>query len=221
VCNLYSELKGQAAIRRMFRVGCDVTGNLAPLPAIFPDMMAPVVRPVADGGRELEMMRWGMPPPQYGGRPVTNIRNTTSRHWHRWLAPGARCLVPATSFCEWSDTVPKTTHWFALGPERPLFAFAGIWTPWRGSRGTAANRVEGKHQVFGFLTTEANSMVAPVHAKAMPVILTTDEEFDIWLHAPWSKAAALQRPLPAELLQVVATGEKEDSEIAPTNEPAT
>jgi putative SOS response-associated peptidase YedK len=30
--------------------------------------------------RELTMMRWGMPPPpQFGGPPVTNIRNTSSR----------------------------------------------------------------------------------------------------------------------------------------------
>jgi putative SOS response-associated peptidase YedK len=36
-------------------------------------------------------------------------------------------LVPATSFCEWSDTRPKVTHWFALDERRPLFAFAGIW----------------------------------------------------------------------------------------------
>ena len=34
------------------------------------------------------------------------------------------------------------------------------------------------HLVYGFLTTEANAVVKPIHAKAMPVILTTDEERD-------------------------------------------
>jgi putative SOS response-associated peptidase YedK len=121
--------------------------------------------------------------------------------------------VLATSFCEWTDTKPKTTHWFALGADRPLFAFAGIWTAWRGVRGPASAPLEGEHQVFGFLTTEANAVVAPVHAKAMPVILTSEEEWDMWLKAPWAEAAALQRPLPAEL-QVVATGAKEDSNAA-------
>jgi hypothetical protein len=41
--------------------------------------------------------------------------------------------------------------------------------------------VEGEHELFGFLTTEANAIVAPIHPKAMPVIVTTTEEFDLWL----------------------------------------
>jgi putative SOS response-associated peptidase YedK len=112
MCNLYSMTRNQEAIRRLFRVGRDFTGNLPPLPAIFPDMMAPTVRCASDDGeRGLVMMRWGMPcPPQIAGPPVTNIRNTKSQHWRRWLGPANRCLVPATSFCEWSDTRPKTTH---------------------------------------------------------------------------------------------------------------
>jgi hypothetical protein len=52
------------------------------------------------------------------------------------------------------------------------------------------------------------------HPKAMPVILTTPEEHDAWLHAPWDEAKALQRPLPDGALQIVATGEKEDPALA-------
>jgi putative SOS response-associated peptidase YedK len=49
---------------------------------IFPDQLAPIVRNSADGERELVMARWGMPgPPQFGGQPVTNIRNVASPHW--------------------------------------------------------------------------------------------------------------------------------------------
>ena len=47
------------------------------------------------------LARWGMPgPPQFGGAPITNIRNTASRHWQPWLGPEHRCLVPFTSFSE-------------------------------------------------------------------------------------------------------------------------
>ncbi|WP_367604173.1 SOS response-associated peptidase family protein [Teichococcus rhizosphaerae] len=72
------------AILELTRATRDRTGNLPPLPAIYPDSMAPVVRQTQDGHRELTEMRWGMPgPEQYGGHPVTNTRNTRSPHWRR------------------------------------------------------------------------------------------------------------------------------------------
>ena len=221
MCNLYSITRSQDAMRRLFQVADDLTGNLPPMPAVFPDMLAPVVR-VADGVRRLEPMRWGMPgPPQFGGAPVTNIRNTSSPHWRRWLGPASRCLVPVTSFCEWAQTKPKKTPtWFALDDDRPLFAFAGIWTTWMGVRGTKANPVEGEHRLYSFLTTEANSVVGPVHPKAMPVLLVTAEERDNWLRAPWSEAAALQRPLADHLRRIVATGSTEDAASVAVGEEA-
>ena len=153
MCNLYSVTKGQSAIRDLFAVKHDRAGNLAPLPAILPDQMAPIVRLGAEGGRELVMARWGMPaPPQHGGQLVTNIRNLMSPHWRGWLGRKSRCVVPATAFCEYEDTKPrKTPIWFALSQDRPLFAFAGLWTPWRGVRGPKNAPVEGEHELFGFL----------------------------------------------------------------------
>ncbi|PNG25712.1 SOS response-associated peptidase [Methylocella silvestris] len=207
MCNLYSITRGQEAMRRLFRIGRDLTGNLAPMPGVFPDTMAPIVRIAPDGERELTMMRWGFPPPPNLGKvPVTNVRNTASPYWRNWLKAEWRCLVPATSFCEWTDSRPKVTHWFALDESRPVFAFAGIWRLWTGERKGETR----EHRLFSFLTTEANDIVRPIHAKAMPVLLTTPEEWDAWLSAPLADALALQRPLPNSALQIVAKGEKTD-----------
>jgi putative SOS response-associated peptidase YedK len=145
------------------------------------------------------------------GQSVTNIRNVASPHWRGWLSVRTRCLVPATSFCEYAPTTPrKTPTWFAISEDRPLFAFAGLWTRWRGVRGLKSVPAEGEHELLGFLTTEANGIVAPIHQKAMPVILTTTEEFDLWLEGETVEALKLQRPLPDGMLGIVARGEKED-----------
>jgi putative SOS response-associated peptidase YedK len=59
--NLYSITKGQQAVRDLARAMRDNAGNMPPLPGIFPDYSAPIVRTAPDGLRELTMARWGMP----------------------------------------------------------------------------------------------------------------------------------------------------------------
>src|SRR5579863_6937366 len=66
MCNLYSITTNQAAIIALFRVINHYVGNLPPMPGVFPDYPAPVVRN-ASAERELVMMRWGMPPPPRAG----------------------------------------------------------------------------------------------------------------------------------------------------------
>jgi putative SOS response-associated peptidase YedK len=67
MCNLYSITTNQAAIIALFRVMNRYTGNLPPMPGVFPDYLAPVVRS-AGADREMVLMRWGMPPPpKFGG----------------------------------------------------------------------------------------------------------------------------------------------------------
>ena len=218
MCNLYSLSKGQQAIRDLAGAMRDSTGNLPILPGIFPDYAAPIVRNAPDGVRELVFARWGMPTPAFAlkGRKsdpgVTNIRNVGSPHWRRWLGVESRCVVPFSSFAE-NEIQPDGSRppvWFALDDSRPLAFFAGVWTRW-----TSVRKVkEGKtsNDLFAFLTTEPNAIVAPIHPKAMPVILTKREEIDFWLTAPAKEALALQRPLADDALRIVARGQKQDGD---------
>lgn len=215
MCNLYSLSKGQAAIIEMTRAMIDATGNMPPLPGIFPDYFAPIVRNRPEG-RELAMARWGMPSPAFAlkGRNcdpgVTNIRNVKSPHWRRWLGSENRCAVPFTSFAE-NEVLPDGSRppaWFALDETRPLAFFAGLWTRWTSVR--KVREGETTNDLYGLLTTEPNAEVGAIHPKAMPVILTTPDEIDQWLSAPTDEALKLQRPLPDGALRIVARGQKKD-----------
>ena len=236
MCNLYSITTNQAAIRALFRVVNRYVGNLAPMPGVFPDYKAPIVWNGADG-RELATARWGMPSSskalmdatkkraeklQAKGKAVdfkellrmepdsgtTNIRNVKSKHWTRWLGVENRCVVPFNSFSEFNKAEGGDI-WFALDETRPLLCFAGIWTNWTSVR--KVKEGETTNDLYAFLTTEPNAEVGAIHPKAMPVILRTPEEVEIWMTAPAEEALKLQRPLPDGALRIVARGVKEDA----------
>lgn len=225
MCNLYSQTKSQDAVRDVLdelleedEELLDDTGNLPPLAGIWPDTSAPIIRHGSQGGFRLAMARWGMPTPARfleGKRTdpgVTNIRNLGSLHWQRWLGVEHRCLVPFTSFSE-NDSRPGAPRnspvWFALGEDRPLAFFAGLRTEWTSVRKLKEGEVTA--ELFAFLTCPPNAEVAPVHPKAMPVILTRPEEWRRWLTAPAPEALQLQRPLADGMLQIVAEGVREDA----------
>jgi hypothetical protein len=76
------------------------------------------------------------------------VGNLPPTHWRGWLKPESRCLVPVNSFSEYAPesnpvTKKKDVVWFALNEDRPLFAFAGIWTEFRGDRGTKSKPAFG------------------------------------------------------------------------------
>jgi putative SOS response-associated peptidase YedK len=113
--------------------------------------------------------------------------------------------VPFTSFSEFNKAEGGDI-WFALNDERPMAVFAGIWTNWTSVR--KVKEGETTSDLFGFLTTEPNDVVGPIHPKAMPVMLTEAVEIETWLTAPVDEALRLQRPFTG--LKIVARGGKND-----------
>ena len=199
MCNLYTQTRSQEAMRRLFNAPFDRLGNLA-AGDIYPDRMAPIVLNGPEG-RVLGLGRWGMPtPPQFitgkADRGVTNIRNTASPHWRRWLGPAHRCLVPFDRFAE---PKPGGNQWFAL--KQGDGAFAGLCTEWTSVRKVKDG--ETTDLLFGFLTCPPNAEVGAVHPKAMPVILSTAEDWTLWLTGSWDEVRHLQRPLPDGALAVL------------------
>ena len=231
MCNLYNVSTNQDAIRALTKA-LDRLGNMPPSLDVYPDYPAPIVRN-NNGERELVMVRWGMPSSRKAlldaatkradklrakGKDVdfdellkmepdggtTNIRNTSSAHWKRWLGVENRCVVPLTRFAE-SDPRSKVgggrtpNAWFAGDESQPLMFFAGLWVPqWESVRKVKEGLI--KTDLYAFLTTEPNDVVGAIHPKAMPVILRTENEIETWLTKPWDEAKALQRPLPDEQL---------------------
>ncbi len=194
--------EAQAALAQRYGVASPFPPDLTiPPPELFPDKPAYVVRQ-ENGARALDVMAWGFPHKVPGtridkatGKPVlldkrvTNVRNYTSPFWRSALMnPERRCLVPFTSFSEYGlgPTGKRPLFWFDV-PSRPIVSFAGVWRP---SEGGA---------VFAFLTTDPNPLVAPIHPKAMPVLLDEEEE-ERWLTCSFNDAVALAKPYPSQLM---------------------
>lgn len=173
--------------------------NLPPSPEVKADAYprrSALVALIRDGERVIEPMTWGVPLTMKGKRPgttatkhVTNVRNLSSPFWRSMLTkPEQRCLVPFTRFAEPKPNAGREEVWFAV-KEAPVSAFAGIWRP------------AETGNVFAFLTCAPNPLVAPIHPKAMPVILHPGD-YDRWLAG--EDAAELAQPFPSQIMEIVA-----------------
>jgi putative SOS response-associated peptidase YedK len=197
MCNLYRQ-RSTENLSRLFDAR-PLDPPFEGKPEIYPKYEAVVVR--KEGGeRLLECMAWGIVRtlPGKSGKPlkkaVTNVRNLDSPFWKSTIAnPAQRCLVPFTSFAEPRpgkdpETGRPANWWFEIAGEE-CCAFAGIWR-WSEDRPR-----------FAFLTCEPNPLVAPLHPKAMPVILQRDD-YDSWLDGEAADACSLAQPFPSQLMRV-------------------
>lgn len=215
MCNLYECDMSEEDMRLLMEhyklVGQDVAeamrGQNAPR-QVYPNKDAPVVRSMG-GERVLTTMRWGFPPPSrfLRTRVITNLRNTESPVWLRWLAREQRCVVPVTAFAEpdKNTSKPVVFRWFAQPNQKPLF-FAGIWRPWTGDRGTTNALDVRDWQLFSLLITEPNSVVKLFH-EAMPVLLRSPADVEQWLEGTVEDALELQKPAPDDAIVVVPAKE--------------
>lgn len=205
----------RGAVIAMFRVSDNRASAFEQMPAIFPGHDAPIIRESGDGDRELVLVSWGFVLPQQGraAKRVTNARADkvrTSRFWQESFEE-RRCLVPVTSFSEPKGRQPAIWHWFGLvGDEpRPLFAFAGIWRRWKGTLKEGGETVE--MDVYAILTTTPNDVVRQIHPSRMPIMLGSQDECDTWLEGTPEEAFQLAQPYPADEMQIVHKGEKQDA----------
>jgi putative SOS response-associated peptidase YedK len=146
-------------------------------------------------------------------RRVTNVRDDkilTSKFWMPSFEQ-RRCLVPASSYCEPKGAKPATWHWFALNgdEDRPLFAFPGVWTRYRGPLKKNGENVD--QEVFAFMTTEPNELTKSINHERMPVLITDPADFETWLSGSTEEEFKLARSYAADQMRIVQFGaDRED-----------
>jgi putative SOS response-associated peptidase YedK len=210
MCGRYSVTLPPEAIRELFRVMTNL--NLRPRYNVAPTDEVPVIGLEEDGQRALKMFRWGLiprwskeipkGPPQINARAETITKNSMfSEAFAR-----RRCLVPADGFYEWSKDKSQQDRrpWRIFDPDRPAFAFAGIWEPWRNPDGQIVRS-------FAIITTGANARIAPIHDR-MPVMLRREDE-DAWLDpkGPEPRLLSLLAPYDADKTGLVRVGTRVNS----------
>jgi len=204
MCNLYSQSTPRQHLLNLFRVGDNRADAFEPQDAIFPGHDACIVKKAPDGERECVRMNWGFVLQLKNQAPkrVTNFRDDklSSPFWSTSFRE-RRCLVPVTSFAEPKGRRPATWYWFALSVAREPFAFAGIWQTYTGVLKQGAETVQ--IDVYSFMTTTPNSLVASVHPLRMPLMLVGFEAQEQWLDGTPNETKQLVCSYPAEDMTIV------------------
>ncbi len=170
-----------------------------------------------EGAPRGELLRWGLVP-SWAKTPASGLKMINARAETAATKPAFRtsvqrfrCLIIADGFYEWRRSQSGPKQAFHIAPaDHQMFAFAGLWSVWRGPAGGAGPHHPTAPVVIrscAIVTTAANPAVADLHDR-MPVILSRDAE-QPWLDAttPASVVAELlQHGLSAGLTSLRAVG---------------
>ena len=184
--------------------GVEELRTVPPRYNLAPGQLAAGLALDSNGVRRLGVLKWGFVPhwaPDPKKAPINARAETAAdKPFFADSLRHRRCLMPADGFYQWQrQGRRKRPFCIRLWDDRP-FAFAGLWDVWQGQAG-------GPLATFCILTTEANELVRPVHAR-MPVIVP-ERYYDLWLsrevREPGELAPAL-RPYPADAMQAFLVG---------------
>jgi putative SOS response-associated peptidase YedK len=142
---------------------------------ITPSSYCPIVR-LNNEKNEVALCYWGLIPSWAKDKKITpiNAKAETIREkpFFRMAYRHHRCIIPANGFYEWQGTKGHKQAFYFYPEGSDFFGFAGLWEIWE--------RPDGVIESFTIITTEANSIMAPIHER-MPVILN-HQDYAEWLH---------------------------------------
>ena len=205
MCGRYSLSTTADLVDEVF--GVDVPDDFAPRWNIAPSEPAPVVRSASEGGRRVDLLRWGFPPAATppraragAGALRINARGETAATLpaFRDSFRGRRCLVPADGFYEWAAGRNGRQAHHVRFRDRRLFALAGLWEEHREGGGPTV-------ESFTILTCPPAELVRPLHDR-MPVILPP-EAWEEWLRSDQAeRLVTLLAPWEGPGLEMVPVG---------------
>lgn len=158
---------------------------------ISPGTPALVVRADATHARRAALLQWGLIP-SWAKEPSIGHHLINARAEHVADKPAfrsafrhRRCIVPANGFYEWKATGGHRQPYYVRPLEQELFGLAGLFEHWQGPTGLVGTCT--------IITTQANSMMAPIHDR-MPAILSI-EDYAHWLDPDHPDPSSLLRAL--------------------------
>lgn len=185
MCGRYFLAADGEAIARRFALRA--VPEVAPRYNVAPGQRAWIIR---REGEEVVAtpMTWGFLPhwakPDFRHRPINARAETVAQKpifrdaWRR----ARRCLIPASGFYEWEQTLAGKMPWAIAAADGELLAMAGIWDEWHDAEANA-------HSSFAILTRPAEPPVDRLHER-MPVLIPLHHQA-LWLSGAPAAAETL------------------------------